>query len=142
MDESRKKTVLVFGVFDLLHPGHVAFLREAKRHGDKLIVVVTRDERAEDEKGRRPYYRLEERIGMLAALSCVDEAIAGDGAGEWTMIEKIRPDVICIGHDQDAERSKAAAQIGRLSVRPEMVRVRAFERERYSTSVIRLKIGG
>jgi len=139
--EAKPRVVVAFGVFDLLHPGHIAFLEEARRCGDRLIVVVTRDERAENEKGRRPYFCLEERIGMLAALSCVDEVVAGDRVGEWTMVERLRPDVICVGHDQDPCRPKAVEQIERLAIRPDIVRIQAFKRERYSTSVIRFRIG-
>jgi len=139
--KTKPRVVVAFGVFDLLHPGHVAFLNEARRHGDRLVVVVTRDERAEIEKGRRPYFCLEERIDMLTALSCVDEAIAGDRMGEWTMIERIRPDVICVGHDQDSCRPKADEQIARLASRPDIVRIQAFNRERYSTSAIRSQVG-
>lgn len=139
--KTKPKVVVTFGVFDLLHPGHVAFLQEARRHGDKLIVVVTRDERAELEKGRRPYYGLEERIGMLNALECVDEAVSGDEVGEWTMLRRLSPQVICIGHDQRADHPKIVEQMNGLAARPEIVRVPAFGRERYSTSELCRKLG-
>lgn len=139
--EERPRTVAVFGVFDMLHPGHIMFLKAARQHGDRLIAVVTRDERAEKEKGRTPYYRLEERLAMLKALRCVDEAVAGDMVGEWTMVSKLSPDVICIGHDQNIDHPKIAEQMASLPVRPEIIRIAAFDRERYSTTALCGELG-
>ncbi|MEA3249446.1 MAG: adenylyltransferase/cytidyltransferase family protein [Patescibacteria group bacterium] len=134
--ETRPKVVVVFGVFDLLHPGHLMFLKAARQRGDRLIVVATRDERVQAEKGRAPYYRLEERMSMLSALECVDEVVPGDPAGAWTMVEQLAPDVICLGHDQNVDHPKIMAQIGRLVTRPQIIQLDAFERKRYSTSAI------
>lgn len=117
------------------------FLKAASQHGGRLVVVVTRDERAERQKGRAPYYRLDERMSMLSALECVDEVLAGDPVGEWTMVTEVAPDVICLGHDQRADHPKIAEQIEALPSRPEVVRLEAFERERYSTSVICRALG-
>ena len=50
------KTVMVFGSFDLLHPGHLFFLKQAKKHGDKLVVVVALDRTIESVKQQTPKY--------------------------------------------------------------------------------------
>lgn len=134
---NKPKTVLVFGVFDLLHPGHVAFLKIAKSHGDRLVVVVTRDERAKSEKGRRPIYNLTERVMMLQALNYVDEVLPGDVDGQWNMVKNIAPDVICIGHDQSKNHPKFLAQLKELEQPPQIVQLPPFNRKRYSTSRLR-----
>jgi len=72
------RTVVVFGVFDLLHPGHLYFLREARKHGDHLTVVVTRDTRVRAEKNHTPVFTERERLEMVAALKGVDKAVLGD----------------------------------------------------------------
>ncbi|MBU1916251.1 adenylyltransferase/cytidyltransferase family protein [Patescibacteria group bacterium] len=133
----KPRIVLVFGVFDLLHPGHIAFLKIAKSYGDRLVVVVTRDKRAELEKGQRPVYKLTERMLMLQALDCVDEALPGDIDGQWNMVKNIAPHVICIGHDQSKDHPKFLAQLKELKQLPRIVQLPSFNRKRYSTSRLR-----
>ena len=68
-----KRVVFTDGVFDLLHANHVAFLEEAKSFGDWLVVGVVSDSRTEEYK-RRPILSQDERLRVVKALSCVDEA--------------------------------------------------------------------
>jgi FAD synthetase len=138
--EKKPKTVLVFGVFDLLHPGHIAFLKIARSYGDRLVVVVTRDERAKKEKGYMPIYNLTERIVMLHALECVDEAVPGDQNEEWTMVKLIAPEIICIGHDQSKDHPKFLAQLKKLTHAPKIIQLPPMNRKRYSTSNLRTKL--
>ncbi len=132
----------MFGVFDLLHPGHHYFLSAAKEHGERLVVVVTRDDRAEHEKGRRPINNLVTRIGTLMALPFVDGAMAGDKIGEWGTVRKIQPDVICIGHDQRADHPKFLAQLEDLNPVPRIVQLAAHDRDKYSTTRLRSELLG
>ncbi|MFC1638774.1 adenylyltransferase/cytidyltransferase family protein [Patescibacteria group bacterium] len=139
-ETKQPKTVLVFGVFDLLHPGHLHFLEEAAKHGDRLVVVVTRDERCEAEKGRRPLHPLEERLRMVRTLPCVADALRGDPPGQWGMLERLAPDVVCVGHDQPTDSPAVLRQLSALVKRPILVRITAHEPQRYKTSVIRAAI--
>jgi D-beta-D-heptose 7-phosphate kinase/D-beta-D-heptose 1-phosphate adenosyltransferase len=68
-----KRVVFTDGVFDMLHANHVCFLEEAKSLGDWLVVGVVSDSRAQEYK-RRPVLSQEERLRVVEALSCVDEA--------------------------------------------------------------------
>ncbi|OIO52773.1 FAD synthase [Candidatus Uhrbacteria bacterium CG_4_10_14_0_8_um_filter_58_22] len=136
----RPKTVLVFGVFDLLHPGHVFFLERAKRQGDRLIAVVCRDDRAESSKGRRPVLSLEERLKLVRALRSVDEAVPGDPPGEWSAIVRCRPDIICLGFDQSADHSEIRRQLHALSRIPKVVKLPRRDGEKLSSSVIRQRL--
>ena len=74
------KKVLVFGVFDLFHFGHLRLLKRASRLGDYLIVAAQADEYILKYKSSPetsgPLYNLEERIEMIRALRCVDEVIS------------------------------------------------------------------
>ncbi|MEX2209937.1 MAG: adenylyltransferase/cytidyltransferase family protein [Patescibacteria group bacterium] len=95
-----KKRVLASGVFDVLHPGHLHYLTEAKRHGDHLTVIVTSDAQAAREK-RPPRYPATERAGQVAALGAVDEAVVGAEPYDLLgMVRELRPEVIALGHDQ------------------------------------------
>lgn len=122
--------VVVFGVFDLLHPGHWYFLREAKKQGDRLTVVVTRNARAIREKGRKPFLNERERLVMVRALRVVNHTVLGDRVGEWKVLKRLRPDVVCIGYDQNAAWIKKCE----LKKMPRVVRVRKYKR--YSSQSI------
>ena len=136
----RKTRVLVFGVFDLLHPGHVAFLRDAAKHGSELIVVITPDARVKAEKGRTPFFTARERATMVASIKDVSSAVIGDRGTTWTTVKRLRPDVICIGHDQRADHPAFLAQLNSLSKKPRIIRLRAKKASRYASSRIKLEI--
>lgn len=92
------RVVLAHGCFDLLHPGHVRHLQEAKKLGDKLVVSVTHD-RYVDKGDGRPYFTTEERAEMLRALDCVDDVIISECANALNVIKEIRPAVYVKGGD-------------------------------------------
>ena len=105
--------VLAGGVFDLLHPGHVFFLEQAKALGDVLAVVVARDETVRDRK-RIPVVPEEQRVQMLKALKPVDVAILGSPDMRDTLA-RVAPDVVALGPDQrhgEEEIERMAAELG------------------------------
>lgn len=90
--------VLAHGTFDVLHPGHLAFLEAAKRYGDRLVVSVTSDAWVRKQKGpQRPYFPVADRVAMLAALRVVDEVRISDAPDAVAMIDTVRPAVYCKG---------------------------------------------
>lgn len=92
---------MVFGVFDGVHGGHRAFLKEAKSHGDYLIVVLAQDHIVERLKGHLPQINLAERLAHLKNEDGVDEVVIGDSElGAWEVILKHQPQVVAVGHDQ------------------------------------------
>jgi FAD synthetase len=103
MAKENKKTVtvMVFGTFDGIHDGHRHFLREAKKLGDKLVVAVAKDNTVKILKGHFPETPLPNRIMNLKQENIADEIISGDQEiKKWQVIEKVKPDTICIGYDQ------------------------------------------
>lgn len=130
--------VLAFGVFDGLHPGHLAFLTQARRLGDELTVVVTRDAAAAQEKGRLPRIPLRDRVRLVAALRVVDRAIPGDPPNRYgACLKRLKPDVIAVGYDQ---RWDAAAFEKRLSAlglpNTRVVRLREYGGHRYHSRML------
>lgn len=99
------KKVLVFGIFDKLHKGHISFLRQARRHGDFLVAVVTRDLNVKRQKGRRAAQR--EKVRAAAVRKFADKVLLGEKRITYELIRKISPDVICIGYDQRPSVSQA-----------------------------------
>jgi cytidyltransferase-like protein len=98
---SRKKKVFVSGCFDLLHSGHVAFLREASKFGD-LYIGIGSDKTIKDLKGRYPVYSEDERLYMLNALDCVHKVVINKGEGLLDFIDsvnKIKPDMLVVNED-------------------------------------------
>jgi len=94
--------VVVFtnGVFDLLHPGHVRYLRAARALGDALIVGVNSDRSVRANKGpSRPINPETERAELLSALSCVDLAVVFDEDTPHAIISRLQPDVLVKGAD-------------------------------------------
>lgn len=95
-----EKIVLTNGVFDILHYGHISFLNDAKKLGDKLIVAVNSDESTRRLKGKnRPINSLKERMVVLASLSMVDWVIAFDEDTPVRLIKEISPDFLVKGGD-------------------------------------------
>lgn len=130
------KRVLVFGTFDLIHPGHVRFLKAARRRGDHLTVVVARDESVRKEKGRRPTFTLKERMEILHGIRWVDHVVAGDRVGEWSVIQRIKPDVICVGYDQDPHHPALRL----LRTKPRITQLPKFRARRHKSSLIKKRI--
>lgn len=96
------KKVLVFGTFDILHPGHLYFLREAKKHGDHLTVVVTPSAVVKQLKGKVPMFGEQHRVATVKLMSFLDRVVLGDRTlSSFTVLKKYKPDVICIGYDQE-----------------------------------------
>ena len=95
-----RTVVFTNGVFDLLHPGHVAYLREARGLGDALVVGVNSDRSVRANKGDgRPITPEGERAEVLAALDCVDEVVIFDEETPHALIAALQPDVLVKGAD-------------------------------------------
>ena len=100
------KTVMAFGTFDVLHPGHIAYLEQAKRMGDRLVVVVARDSSVAIIKGRRPIFGEKERLEIVSSLRVVDKAVLGaEVKTEGGRFGIIRRDFIHIGPNHEPEVS-------------------------------------
>lgn len=95
------KVVLVGGVFDVIHPGHIHTLKAAKQHGDVLVVVVARTSTAAKIKqGRKIYHGENLRKELVSSLSFVDLAIIGSQVSLYDTVERVSPDIIALGYDQ------------------------------------------
>ena len=99
-----ERIVMTNGCFDLLHPGHLNFLNEVAREGDRLVVAVNTDASVQALKGEdRPVNTLADRMAMLAALSCVDWVVAFDEETPQRIISELLPDVLVKGGDYRVE---------------------------------------
>ena len=96
-----KKIVFTNGVFDILHPGHVRYLKDARALGDVLIVGVNSDRsaRAQGKAPDRPINTDAERCEVLAALASVDSVVVFDEDTPHEIIKLIQPDILVKGAD-------------------------------------------
>ncbi|EGW53174.1 bifunctional D-glycero-beta-D-manno-heptose-7-phosphate kinase/D-glycero-beta-D-manno-heptose 1-phosphate adenylyltransferase HldE [Candidatus Endoriftia persephone] len=102
--------VVTNGCFDILHPGHVTYLEEASRLGDRLVVAVNVDETVRQLKGEnRPVNGLEHRMHVLAALACVDWVVPFSEETPERLICRLKPDFLVKGGDNDPDKIPGAA---------------------------------
>jgi D-glycero-beta-D-manno-heptose 1-phosphate adenylyltransferase len=95
-----KRLVFTNGVFDLLHVGHVRYLRQARELGDALVVAINSDRSVRELKGpARPVFEQDERAEILAALRDVDYVVVFDDISPRGTIEMLLPDVLVKGGD-------------------------------------------
>jgi FAD synthetase len=143
--KKERRVVLASGVFDLLHLGHVKFLEEAKNAGGpnaELVAIVARDSTVEKRKGEKPVISENQRCALVASLRIVDEAILGiEGFDLGKVIERIKPDVIALGYDQNAMETSVKKYVKDHNLDIKVVRISRFEEDELdSSSKIKQKI--
>lgn len=110
--EADKVVVFTNGCFDLLHPGHVRYLQEARKLGDALIVALNSDRAVQSLKGvTRPILKEEERAEVMAALACVDYVTIFDDVSPQATIAALLPDILVKGGDWGVENIIGAAEV-------------------------------
>lgn len=130
------KRVVVTGTFDGVHKGHEFFLREAKKLGTWLGVVVARDTTVEAVKGRPPVYNENQRHAFVESLKLADVVVLGYPGDKLKIIDELDPDVIALGYDQTAfteglkERLKERGHIVSIE------RIGSFHPEKYKSSLL------
>jgi rfaE bifunctional protein nucleotidyltransferase chain/domain len=104
LKRDNKKVIFANGVFDIIHVGHIRYLKEAKSFGDALVVAVNSDVSTKKIKGdSRPYTDEGERVEILSELSCVDYIILFDDPDVKRLLTELQPDVQAKGTDYTEE---------------------------------------
>lgn len=129
--------VMCFGSFDILHPGHLFYLKEAKKLGDRLFVVIARDSTIKEIKGKTPKYNERQRVEHIKDLKIADRVMLGYEADKYEIIEEINPDVIALGYDQDSFADKLKEEMGKRKMNPKIVRLGAYKEHQYKSSKLR-----
>ena len=118
------RIVLVGGVFDLIHPGHIHTLKAAKEQGDVLVVVVARTSTAQKIKQDRKIYHDEDlRRELVASLNFVDIAIVGREGTLYDTVEHVKPDVIALGYDQAHSEKEISENCKKRNLNVRVVRL-------------------
>ncbi len=133
-----KKKVLVCGVFDLLHLGHLHFFKQAKRFGNHLTVLVARDSTVRKAKKQPAFFRERERMELISSLRMVDRVVLGDKKSLYNGVLKAKPDVLVLGYDQ---LKSAGKLLGLSSVSSTREIEKRFAKKGLKLRVVRLKKG-
>lgn len=118
MEAAGRRLVFTNGCFDLLHAGHVRYLRQARALGDALAVGLNSDASVRALKGEgRPANTQDDRAEVLAALGCVDYVVIFDGKRATNLLQAVRPHLYAKGGDYtpeslDPEERAALAEAG------------------------------
>jgi|SRR3989344_4759691 len=138
------KKVMVFGVFDLLHPGHISFMKQAKKLGSYLIVSVARDVNVKKIKGKSPIFSEKKRVEHVQALKIANEVVLGGIKDPWPHIKKEQPDIIALGYDQQPYITNHVTrnmkqELQKHGLKTKVVRLKPFRPQVFKSSIIRRK---
>jgi len=104
------KKVFVGGTFDIIHPGHIEFLKQASLYG-RVYVSVARDKNSEKAKGRKPINDEAQRLEVVKSIRYVYEAFLGDENDFLKSVERVKPDIIFLGPDQKVDEKKLKEEL-------------------------------
>jgi cytidyltransferase-like protein len=138
--KKKPNIVLVFGVFDLLHPGHVSFLKQAQKVGDVLIIVVACDEIVKKLKQRKPHFNERQREAHIRSeFKKGVRVVLGDRKlGAYSTIKHFKPNCICVGYDQRALLADLRERMHKgFLPRIRIIRLRAHKPHRYHTAILK-----
>ncbi len=137
------KKVLVFGTFDILHPGHLYFLREAKKHGDHLTVVVTPSAVVQQLKGKAPMFGEVHRVATVKLMSFVDTVTVGDrNLSTFAVLKKYKPDVICFGYDQQTLAKYVEVYYKKTKGKTRFIHVKPYNPKTYKSGRLKKLLSG
>lgn len=134
------KTVMAMGTFDVLHPGHLDYLQQAKRYGNYLIVVVARDATVKKEKGRKPVVNEKDRLRLVQQLRVVDKAVLGNVGDKLKVVEQMKPEIICLGYDQRVNEKQLRAELHRRGLTGIITRrMQPYKKRSYKSAILKQK---
>ena len=131
--------VMATGVFDILHIGHLDYLKQAKALGDELVVVIARDSRVRRMK-HEPVTPEALRRELVDGLKPVDQALLGHEGDIYRTVEDVRPDIIALGWDQEFDIEEVEAEVRRRGVPAKVVRLTKMEGDLDGTTKIINKV--
>jgi|SRR3990167_4300617 len=130
--------VMVFGAFDGLHPGHLNFFKQAKKHGDFLIVSVGTDKNVAVIKGKKPLFFQKERLALVASVGLVDKAVLGAEKDFYREIKKMAPNIICLGYDQWATEEDVRVELDRVGLKKtKVVRLKPHKASKAKSTIVK-----
>jgi FAD synthetase len=118
--------VMATGTFDLLHMGHIYYLKEAKKLGNTLAVVVARDSTVRKLK-HEPVNPEKIRLELIKEIKVVDEAYLGYEDDMYAIVEEVKPDIIALGYDQIHDENTIIRELKKRKLNTKIVRLSEYK---------------
>ena len=126
--------VICAGTFDHIHPGHIDFLKQAKALGDKLTVIIARNDNVKRIKKRMPDNNEMVRKAEVEKTGIPDNVILGSaGQNLFSILNDLKPDIVALGYDQHVSEDSIKKHLASANV----VRLNPFHPEKYKSSYLR-----
>lgn len=127
------KKVIVFGTFDIVHPGHLHLLKSAKEYGDYLVVVIARDDTVCMVKHKAPKNTETVRLKQIEELNIADKVRLGCLDDKYSVLREEMPDIIALGYDQTVFVENLEKSVPPNTT---IVRIGPFKPEIYKSSLL------
>jgi FAD synthetase len=118
--------IMATGAFDILHMGHIYFLKEAKKLGDELVVIVACDSTVRKLK-HEPVTSEKMRLHLIKELKIVDDAYLGQKDDIYKIVEEIKPDIIALGYDQIHDEKIIRQNLKKRNINVKIVRLPKYK---------------
>lgn len=131
--------VLAFGTFDILHIGHLNYLKQAREiaSSGELHVIVSRDINAEKLKAKKLIHNESERLEIIKQLKIIDKAILGEKDNIFEAVKKINPDIVVLGYDQLPSNEILKEKFNEHEINSKIVRAKPHKDKTSKSSKIR-----
>lgn len=136
-EREQKKKVMAFGTFDVYHKGHESYLKQAKKWGEYLVVVVARDNNVLRIKKQETKNKEQKRKKILEESGLADEVVLGDLKDKYKIIQKYRPEVIALGYDQKVDLVELEEKLKEFEINAKIVSLKSFKPEIYKSSKLK-----
>ena len=138
MSQTKTTKIMVFGTFDIFHLGHKSFLKQARKFGNYLIVVIARDKTVKNVKDRLPQNNECDRSQVIIKSDLADKIVFGSLTDKYTAIKKYQPEIICLGYDQNVNLKELKRKLIEFDLRKtKLVKLDPFHPEKYKSSKLR-----
>jgi len=128
---------MAFGTFDHFHAGHEFYLKEARKLGDELVVIIARDQTVQKIKGRLPDTNGKERLKAVSKSGLAEKVVLGEEGDKYKVLKKYKPAVIALGYDQFAFTFRLNKFLIDNDLDSHIVRIDSYQPDVYKSSLIR-----
>ena len=137
-EKGRRRIRVIFtgGGYEIVHPGHLYTIEQAKKSGDVLVLVLARSSTIRKRKGRGPIASEEERRALLSSLRQVDAAILGSTGSIYETLERVKPDVVALGYDQHHAEGEIKREAKKRGMKLKVVRLSALNRDVKTSKIL------